>query len=275
MQFTQIKETNLQHFLWSVFSRYSLLFCYLHYVILQSLTLQTKLQQSAYSFYPVVPFKPDKNNLLLIDFTSDNKNLSDEILNDTNLFTHYINHKLKNHNALYGIGGYNEHRTIYTRSNVFSSTEISEEPRRLHLGIDIWGQPGTPVFAPLGGVVHSFAFNDRFGDYGATVVLLHQLSGTAFHTLYGHLGVDNLTNLEAGKYISIGEQIGTFGEPFENGNWPPHLHFQIIKDMEENKGDYPGVCAYSQKEKYLQNCPDPDYILNMMQYATTENTSVG
>ena len=64
-----------------------------------------------------------------------------------------------------------------------------------------------------------------------------------------------------------GEEIAHFGTPAENGNWPPHLHFQIIHDIEMKKGDYPGVCSYGEKDKYLQNCPDPDLVLNMMQYA--------
>lgn len=239
-------------------------------MILQTLTLETKLQQSNYSFHPVVPFIPEKDKLLLLDFTENSSSLSDEILIDTNRFTQYIADVLDRNKALYGIGGYAEHRTIYSRSNVFNSTLENEEPRRLHLGMDIWGKPGTPVFAPLGGVVHSFAFNDQSGDYGATIVLMHQLNGTSFYTLYGHLSIANLTNLEAGKYVSLGEPIGNFGEPFENGNWPPHLHFQIIKKMYEKWGDYPGVCAYSEQEKYLHNCPDPDLILGMMEYAQTE-----
>ena len=236
-------------------------------MILQSLTLETKLQQNQNLFHNVVPFDAQYDKLLPMNFTATNTELSDEILNNTNVFSKYISEKLASNQALYGIGGYNEHRTIYTRSDVFNAITNIEEPRRLHLGIDIWGEAGTPVFAPLGGVVHSFAFNDRFGDYGATIILLHQLNSTAFYTLYGHLSISNLPNLEEGKYISIGEPVGNFGEPFENGNWPPHLHFQIVKDMEGKWGDYPGVCAYSEKEKYLDNCPDPDYILNMMRFA--------
>ncbi len=242
-------------------------FFYLHHVILQTLTLETKLQQSAISFHAVVLFDAGKDKLLLMDFTVSNPQLTDEIVSDTYLFTQYINNKIEQSGARYGIGGYAEHRTIYSRSKVFDATNLFTEPRRLHLGIDIWGEPATPVFAPLGGVVHSYAFNDKPGDYGTTIILLHQLNGSVFYTLYGHLSLRNLAGLEAGKYISLGEPIGTFGEPFENGNWPPHLHFQIIKNMDGAWGDYPGVCAFSEREKYLQNSPDPDLILNMMQYA--------
>ncbi|MFI5187661.1 MAG: hypothetical protein ACHQF0_13100 [Chitinophagales bacterium] len=68
--------------------------------------------------------------------------------------------------------------------------------------------------------------------------------------------------------IKKGDVIGEFGIPSENGHWPPHLHFQIIIDMGEWKGDYPGVCKFSERKKYLENCPDPDGILQMMKYAT-------
>ncbi len=146
-------------------------------MILQTFTLETKLQQSAISFHSVVPFDTGKDKLLLMDFTASNLQLTDEIVSDTQLFTQYISDTIEESGARYGIGGYAEHRTIYSRSEVFNATNILNEPRRLHLGIDIWGKPATPVFAPLGGVVHSFAFNDKRGDYGATIVLLHQLNG--------------------------------------------------------------------------------------------------
>ncbi len=64
--------------------------------------------------------------------------------------------------------------------------------------------------------------------------------------------------------VKKGDVIAEFGIPFENGQWPPHLHFQIIKDMQGMKGDYPGVCAFSEREMYLANCPDGDLILGMM-----------
>jgi murein DD-endopeptidase MepM/ murein hydrolase activator NlpD len=126
------------------------------------------------------------------------------------------------------------------------------------------------VRSPWNGIIHSFAFNNNFGDYGATLILIHNLEGIAFHTLYGHLSLNSIKNLREGGNVRKGDVIGEFGIPMENGQWPPHLHFQIIIDMENWKGDYPGVCKFSEKEKYLANCPDPDLILQMMKYAETE-----
>ncbi|HTI93681.1 MAG TPA: peptidoglycan DD-metalloendopeptidase family protein [Puia sp.] len=140
------------------------------------------------------------------------------------------------------------------------------EPRRLHLGIDIWGPAGTRVMSPLNGIVHSFAFNNNDSDYGTTIILSHNLEGVGFHTLYGHLSLNSIKNLSEGRNIRKGEVIGEFGMRFENGNWPSHLHFQLIEDISDWKGDYPGVCRFSEKRRWLDNCPDPDLVLQLGQY---------
>jgi len=215
--------------------------------------------------FPVVPFD-QQDRLLLMDLTEANTALTAEIIGDTELFAAYIDQQLAGAEARYGIGGYAEHRTVYSRSRVFDDP-AGAEPRRLHLGTDIWGRSGTPVSAPVDATVHSVAFNDHYGDYGATIILLHELADWHFHSLYGHLSLKDLDGLYPGKKIAAGEAFAHFGEPWENGHWPPHLHFQLILDMEGQKGDYPGVCKFSEREKYLANCPDPDSILDMMQYA--------
>jgi murein DD-endopeptidase MepM/ murein hydrolase activator NlpD len=208
----------------------------------------------------VVPFDPGKDTLYLFDFTENNKDLSPAEIADTEHFAAWINRTVKAHRARYGIGGYGEHRTLYARSKHFDS---GEEPRRLHLGVDIWGPAGTKVMAPLDGFVHSFAFNNNDSDYGATLILTHRLDGVTFHTLYGHLSLNSIKNLYEGQRITRGEVIAEFGMRFENGNWPPHLHFQLIVDMQDWKGDYPGVCRFSERQQWLDNCPDPNLILQL------------
>jgi murein DD-endopeptidase MepM/ murein hydrolase activator NlpD len=222
------------------------------------------LEKNKHSFHPVVLFDAASDRLLHMDFTDANKALTKEVIEDVAKFDAYVQAQLHAANALYGIGGYAEHRTVYSRSSVFDAPD-GGEPRRLHLGTDIWGKADTPVFAPLGGMVHSFKFNDAYGDYGATIILLHQLEGTAFYTLYGHVSLKDLALVE-GQYINRGQEFAHFGEPHENGHWPPHLHFQIISDLELKEGDYPGVCRLSDQEFYLKNCPDADLILQMNRY---------
>ena len=232
------------------------------------------IKKSQHQFHPVISL--DHGRLALLDLTANNQELSSEILDDTDLFNEYIEATRKKKDADFLIGGYNELRAVYGRSDLFNGNNkayikeedlTSSEPRRLHLGTDIWGTAGTPIFAPLGGMIHSFAFNNHYGDYGATIVLLHQLDGFAFYTLYGHLSLKDIDHLNAGDYVIRGAEFAHFGESHENGHWPPHLHLQIIVHMELYQGDYPGVCRFSEREKYLANCPDPDLILQMNKYA--------
>lgn len=222
------------------------------------------LKRNQSAFHRVVPYDPGKDKLLQMDFTAANQELTDEVLTDINRFCEYVSDKLNKAGARYGIGGYNEHRTVYRVSRVFDGDNVQEEPRRLHLGTDIWGKAGTPVMAPMDGIVHSFAFNDRQGDYGATIILAHQLEGMIFYSLYGHLSLQSLQNIVEGDIVKKGKTFAWLGEPAENGHWPPHLHFQLIIDMENKEGDYPGVCKYSARERYLANCPDPALVLQML-----------
>ena len=221
------------------------------------------LKQYKQQFHPVVLFDARTDKLSAFDFTVQNKELTNNILSDTKNFIAWVNEKLAAANARYGIGGYGEHRTVYSISKVFDADKEGEEPRRLHLGTDIWGKPNTAVMAPLDGIVHSFAFNNRFGDYGATIILSHSLEGVSFYTLYGHLSLNSIKNIREGDRIEKGDLFAEFGIPAENGQWPPHLHFQIIIDIGDWSGDYPGVCKFSEKEKWLNNCPDPDIILQL------------
>jgi len=248
---------------------------------MDSISLLSVLQKHREDLHPVVPFDPGRDKLYSFDFTEKNTALTAEQIADTESFAAYIKEVLDAKGCRYGIGGYYEHRTLYARSKHFDNSlpvggseggpslpfsGLPEEPRRLHLGIDIWGSAGTKIMSPLNAVVHSYAFNNNDSDYGATLILTHNLDGVGFHTLYGHLSLNSLKNLQEGRNIRKGDVIGEFGMRFENGNWPPHLHFQLIRDMQGWKGDYPGVCKFSEREPWLDNCPDPDMVLRMNQY---------
>jgi murein DD-endopeptidase MepM/ murein hydrolase activator NlpD len=242
--------------------------------------LENVLEKHRSEYHRVVDFDTATDQLFHLDFTAANIDLTDSLISDTPKFSEYISHLLAAQQCKYGIGGYMEIREMYKRSALFSfikdnlpaqlttakAPPIETEPRRLHLGIDIWGDADTKIYAPLGGMVHSFANNKNFGDYGATIVLQHQIDTVVFFTLYGHLAIKDIAGLKVGQFITRGQNFAHFGNAFENGNWPPHLHFQIIEDMERKEGDYPGVCKVSEKQKYQRNCPDADLILNMMMH---------
>ncbi|MET4081228.1 murein DD-endopeptidase MepM/ murein hydrolase activator NlpD [Pedobacter sp. UYP30] len=220
--------------------------------------LESILAAQATTIGKVVDYNQGKDDLIHLDCTSNNQELSDKQLSDTLLYATWMEEKLASAKAKYGIGGYSEHRDIYKRSNHFSATE---EARRLHLGVDIWGKTGTPVYNFYEAKVHSFANNDHFGDYGATIILAYCIEGLTFYALFGHLNSASLIGLTVGEVIPKGKQFAEFGNEKENGSWPPHLHFQLILNIGDYFGDYPGVCKFSEREQYLANCPNPELVL--------------
>ncbi len=207
------------------------------------------IKNIAAGFFPVVPFDPNTEKIELLDLSPANKFFSEKNYENTEALNQFIDIFRANSGAKFLIGGYTETRNMYRRSDLFDKNLATEEnagePRNLHLGIDIWGDTDTPISAPLGGMVHSYAFNDNFGDYCATIILQHQVDTLNFYTLYGHLAVKDLSAIRSGQFITRGETFAHFGPPAENGHWPPHLHFQVILDIGNMEGDYPGVCKTS------------------------------
>ena len=184
---------------------------------------------------------------------------------DAPLLTRRLFRQMEDAGAGVGIGGYNEARPLYSGDLFKVETNELPERRTIHLGIDLFQPSGSPVFAPLDGIVHSFANNSGFHDYGPTIILQHSVEGQAltFFTLYGHLSEESLIGLTQGKPVKQGEQIGRLGNFPNNGHWPPHLHFQIMADMLAYEGEFPGVAAPGQREVWLGLSPDPNLILGI------------
>ena len=210
-------------------------------------------------FFPVMGEKLKLENTVKLDFSPSNPDLEALDLSNTAAFDKYVTHQIQNNGSKYGIGGYLEHRAIYRRSKVFATAEA--DFRNIHLGIDIWTEAGASIHSPLEGRIHSFQNNAGFGNYGATIILEHTLFGKTLYSLYGHLFLSDLIGLEVGIGVKAGEIIGHVGPFPENGDWPPHLHFQLMWDLGGNVGDFPGVCSKRDVDIYQAICPDPNLIL--------------
>ncbi len=95
--------------------------------------------------------------------------------------------------------------------------------RRLHQGIDLLANIGTPVLAARSGRVVAAKENKGMGKY---VIIKH--SG-GFNTIYGHLSKICVAN---GDLVRQGQPVGQVGKT-GNANYrgiQPHLHFEIRKD---------------------------------------------
>lgn len=166
--------------------------------------------------------------------------------------------------AVAAVGGYDEARPVYASEAYRHRGDERDEWRTVHLGLDIFLPAGTAVYAPLDGVVHSFADNAAPFDYGPCIVLEHRVEderGTLrFHTLYGHLSRESLTGLAPGAIVRKGERFAALGDFAVNGNWPPHLHLQLVLDMLDGHGDFIGSCRPSERPLWLSLCPDPNLV---------------
>ncbi len=228
------------------------------------MSLPALLQRHQAEFGPVLPVDLRAPSVARLDFTDQNPIVALADLHDTAAFEQLVQAMLAEKQAAVGIGGYLENRVIYRRSQHFESGVVAEA-RSLHLGVDVWLPAGTPVLAPLPAVVHSLADNDNFGDYGPTVILEHALEGTVFYSLYGHLSRREWAALRVGQALAKGEAFATVGPFPENGDWPPHLHFQLMADLQGRVGDFPGVARPSERAEWAARCPNPNLVLQCPQ----------
>jgi 4-aminobutyrate aminotransferase-like enzyme/Ser/Thr protein kinase RdoA (MazF antagonist)/murein DD-endopeptidase MepM/ murein hydrolase activator NlpD len=241
------------------------------------------LQSQTGTFGRVVEPKLNGPGAVVLDLSIGSRDLGTGAdIADTDTFTRMLFETMREAGAVVGIGRYDEPRPIYTSDAYRVEGNDGPEWRTLHTAVDLFMEAGAPIYTPLAGVVHSFQNNAAPRDYGPTIVLEHTVENgggdggdggdgggpLTFYTLYGHLSLDSLDGLYEGKPVAKGKRIARVGDETVNGQWPPHLHFQIIADMLGKRGDYPGVALPSQRETRLSLSPDPNLILGIEQTGT-------
>ncbi len=171
-----------------------------------------------------------------------------------------IERRMQEAGAEVGIGRYAEVRLAYRGAQYETGSQL----RTVHLGVDLFQPPGSPVFAPLDGVIRSVADYDAPYDYGPAVLLEHvPEDGPAFCTLYGHLSRASIRSLQVGSTVRAGEKIAEIGTSDENGGWAPHVHVQIVADRLDMEGAFPGVAAPWCQEVWMAVSPDPSDLLGL------------
>lgn len=183
---------------------------------------------------------------------------------ETLALTRKISALMEEEKVSLAIGRYDEARLLYSSPLFGADTSPLEERRTIHLGTDLFGEPGTAIHAPLDGVIHTLANNAAPLDYGSLVILQHEAGDAdVFFTLYGHLEKESLARLKIGQRLARGEKFARIGGSQENGGWPPHLHFQIILDLLELGANFPGVAYASQRALWTSLSPDPNLLVGI------------
>lgn len=189
-----------------------------------------------------------------IDLSVQNTFWDDNDVSDISIFETYLETQRAETNRYVAHGGYLEQRALYRKNARFQTGII----RDVHMGIDLWAPAGTSVHAVMDGVIHSFAHNDDPGNYGPTLILEHNWNGAKLYSLYGHLAVSDMVDWRIGLRFRESEKIATLGTPQENGGYSPHLHFQLMTDMKDYQGDFPGVAAQEELAGYKGLILDPN-----------------
>jgi 4-aminobutyrate aminotransferase-like enzyme/Ser/Thr protein kinase RdoA (MazF antagonist) len=224
------------------------------------------LRSRAASVSPVVGIELTSDTVHRVDLSIGSPLLTSELLSrdDAHAVGAVITAEVAGAGARVGAGGYAEVRAIYSGPQFATDGSPTGERRTVHLGVDLFVPPGTPVHAPLAGTVHAFHDNAERHDYGPVIMLRHETAGgTPFFTLYGHLSRESLAGKSIGARVAAGERIATVGAPPVNGDWPPHLHLQLIVDPLDLDVDFPGVAAPGRRGVYLSLSPDPNLLLGI------------
>jgi len=214
---------------------------------------------------PVMPFDFATERALVLDLSIASPLVSAEPSENAEpRLTARVEEAMRAAGVRVSIGRYDEPRLLYS-SPLFGGGESPLGPRRtIHLGLDIFADAGTPVFAPLRGTVHAFADNRAALDYGPVIILRHELDAdTELFSLYGHLSRESLTGLAIGQVAEAGDRIATLGSADVNGGWTPHLHFQLFTSLVGLGIDVPGVALAGQRAVWRSLCPDPNLVVGV------------
>jgi len=216
---------------------------------------------------PVIPVEVRQKDCLILDLSAGSVFLgADPVSAAEPQISSRIFDQMAKSNAAVAVGRYNEPRSVYTSALFQSGGNPTDERRTIHLGMDLFVSPGTPVHAPFDGVVHAFADNRAPQDYGPVIILRHEPEpGLPFFTLYGHLTRSSLSKLAVGEPVKAGAEFARIGAATENGGWTPHLHFQVILDLLDLGTDFPGVALPSQREVFTSLSSDPNLVLGIPQ----------
>jgi len=231
----------------------------------QSEKVKDWLQANAGSVNSILEVDVRTARSVVFDLSVGSKFLgADPSAGETGKLTQKIFSEIKLAGTDFGVGRYDEPRSLYNSPLFSASADPADERRTIHLGIDLFVEPGTPLRAPLDGVVHIVANNSAPMDYGPLVILQHETGdGEKFFTLYGHLTKDSISSLRAGQHVARGQRFARVGSSDENGGWAPHVHFQLILDLLELGADFPGVAYASQRAVWTSLSPDPNLLLGI------------
>ncbi len=134
------------------------------------------------------------------------------------------------------IGRFGEGRLVHAAPN------RRDPPPSVHLGVDLFAAPGSPIAAPLAGTVVRSGTRELVLDLGGLGL---RLAGIA-------------SPLVVGTTVAAGDALGTVASTSPEDPLPAHLHLQVLADPALAA---PGLAVPAQAAGWRALCPDPSPLL--------------
>ncbi|MDY0873880.1 aminotransferase class III-fold pyridoxal phosphate-dependent enzyme [Dongia rigui] len=223
--------------------------------------LRRWLDFNNHRFGPVVDAPLDRDHVAILDASLAPERLAHPSQNGGENLTAWWRAQLARIAPRIGIGRYAEDRGIYDHPEA----PREANPRKIHHAIDIFLPAGSKVLCPYPGTVADIGNDTERHGFGGILILRHETdAGVPFWTFYGHLAPAGLAGWKPGQVVAQGTLIGTLASEAENGDWPPHLHFQLMTHLMGWEAlDVIGISWASQWELWREICLDPNIILGI------------
>ena len=244
-------------------------YCFRHACQLTPLPQTSKVTRWLFdnqtSFKPIIDTNLRSEPLLILDTSVSNPNIPEPGMPfDTNSANQFIFNQLESRKTRVAVGKYDEYRLLYNSDDF---VDFTGHQRRLHLGIDLYQVAGSSVYAPMAAEIYSIANHTDEYDYGGTLILRHPIlvdgESLEFFSLFGHMDPASIAHHRTGDQINAGQKLAEMGQTQENGNWPPHLHYQLMTDMLDETNTFFGVGSHRYRDIWLGLCPDPNLVLGI------------
>ncbi|MBA7585621.1 Acetylornithine/succinyldiaminopimelate aminotransferase [subsurface metagenome] len=221
------------------------------------------LETNQNQIYPILKDEISTKSHMVFDLSIGSLEIDtfEGLIDEKQVIAH-IYRSLKEAKKEIGIGRYNEARIykIKTQTNTFDNPTI-------HLGIDLFLKPKTPIYAPFEGTLTSIK-QDKSPTNTIYAIILEHLIGDKklkFFTLYKNLDGETAKELQLGKKINKGELLG-YVRKIENFAIPlSYVHFQISVDLLDDVDSFPSSINAHKKKLWLSLCPDPNVLLKIPQ----------
>jgi|GEM_PF-1024475 len=203
-------------------------------------------------FSQIPPEASDEENIQKFFNNAENDGINPRLPENRQVF----NNRMLGHTSMrYLVSRYGENR-----SEMLAGSQIAEEGRTLHMGIDVFSRDLEAVFVPCDGRIILADYEHQDHGYGHYLLLEPDESvNLDVFLFFGHLSksLPELGKVRAGQQIA---QLGDFTNA-ENGGWSRHLHLQMCRELPpENETPI----GYSTSDNFAMNShrfPNPmDYF---------------